>query len=80
MKKTIKTIAVIFLLSLLPALSNAQAPDPGSDNGTNGGTTPSGSGTGGGAPIDGGMSIFVILALGYASSKVIQLKEITAQE
>ena len=76
MKRTIKTIAVIFFLAMLPVLSNAQPPSPNS-GGTGGANAPGGSNTptGGGAPIDGGLSILMLLGAAYGSKKVYKLRQ-----
>ena len=75
MKRTIKTIAVIFLLAMLPVLSNAQPPDPGGVGGP--GTDP-GAGdipAGGGAPIDGGLSMLLLLGAAYGTKKMYKVGE-----
>lgn len=77
MKRTIKTIAVIFFLALLPVLSNAQPPDPNS-GGTGGGGLPPGPGntpTGGGAPIDGGLSILMLMGAAYGAKRVYKVRQ-----
>lgn len=77
MKRTIKTIAVIFFLAMLPLLSNAQPPDP-NGGGTNTGGSAPGPGntpTGGGAPIDGGLSIFMLLGAAYGAKKMYKVRQ-----
>ena len=76
MKRTIKTIAVIFFLALLPVLSNAQPPDPNSGGSGTGGAPP-GPGntpTGGGAPIDGGLSILMLMGAAYGAKRVYKVR------
>ncbi len=77
MKKTIRNIAIIFFLAMLPVLSNAQPPDPNSGGSGGGGSAPGGGNTptGGGAPIDGGLSILMLLGAAYGSKKVYKLRQ-----
>ena len=72
MKRIVNIIAVVFLLAVMPILSNAQPPDPNS-GGTGTGGLPPGPGntpTGGGAPIDGGLSIMLLLGAAYGTKKL----------
>jgi len=72
MKRTIKTIAVIFFLAMLPVLSNAQPPHV--QDGPGGG--PGGGGpAGGGAPIDGGLSILMLMGAAYGAKKVYKVRQ-----
>lgn len=67
--KKIKSILIIAFFITLPFLSNAQ-PDPRHNgNGSNVGGTPVGNGPQG-APIDGGLSILLLLGAGYGASKL----------
>jgi len=79
MKKTIRIASIVAFLALAPVLSMAQPPHPGGAG--SGGATPvgapGGSGPigGGGAPIDGGLSIFLALGIAYGGRKVYQWKK-----
>ena len=80
MKRTLKTIVILFFLAILPILSDAQPPDPNSGSTGTGGAAP-GPGntpTGGGAPIDGGVSILMLMGAAYGWKKIYQIKTITA--
>ena len=75
MKRTIKTIAVIFFLAMLPVLSNAQPPDPGGNGGPGSNPGPGDTPTGGGAPIDGGLSILMLLGAAYSTKKLYKVRQ-----
>jgi len=75
MKRTIKTIAVIFFLAMLPVLSNAQPPNPGDGGGNPDPTGGGGIPAGGGAPIDGGLSILMLLGAAYGATKVYKVRQ-----
>jgi len=64
-KKMLLTIAVMFIVMLVPILASAQLDDP---NGTNGGLDPDG------LPIDGGLSLLVAAGVGYGAKKMKERK------
>lgn len=77
MKKIIKTATIIIILSFTSALSNAQPPHPGGRN--SGGLSPVGAPgvspvSGGGAPINGGLTVLLVLGLIYEISKYVEHK------
>ncbi len=69
--KMIKKLLVIAIIISAPLLLNAQPVPPSGGHGLNGNQTP----TGGGAPIDGGLSILLLLGAAYGSKKVYKLKK-----
>jgi hypothetical protein len=78
MKKVINTLVVIFLVSILSIAGFSQTPY-GKQNGvsgSNGNSTNNNiKGPPVGGPIDGGLSIFVLLGLGYGAKKVYSIKK-----
>jgi hypothetical protein len=73
--KKFRSLLIIAMLAVLPALSFAQPPVPNQNgNGSSVGNTPVG------APIDGGMSILLLLGLGYGVSKTYNLSKKEAKE
>jgi hypothetical protein len=80
MKKAIRIFTVVSFFALLPILSMAQPPHPNSPTTTGGGNAPNTGGTtntpvGGGAPIDGGLSIFLLMGAAYGAKKVYQVRK-----
>jgi len=74
MKRAFKSILVMGLIFSLPFLSQAQPPEPPHPNGGEG----PGSGNsvvGGTAPIDGGLTMMLLLGLAYGSRKVYRMKK-----
>lgn len=72
MKKFIKTLAIITLITVGTALMAQNPPHPnGGIDPTTGGNTP----VGGGAPIGGGLIMMMIMGAAYGSRKVYQLKK-----
>jgi hypothetical protein len=72
MKKAIKSILISGVFLTLPMLSLAQTPPhPNGGGGLGGGNTP----VGGGGPIDGGLSILLLLGAAYGSRKIYQMKK-----
>ena len=73
MKKAIKILVISAFILTAPLIMLAQNP-PHPNNGGGGpgaGNTP----VGGGAPIDGGLSILLVLGAAYGSKKVFELKK-----
>ena len=72
MKKIKKSIIVAAMILSFPLLSLAQSPPH-----PNGGNAPGGTITpvGGGAPIDGGLTIMLLLGAAYGSKKIYHLKK-----
>jgi hypothetical protein len=77
MKKAIRIFTVVSFFALLPILSMAQPPHPNSPTTTGGGNAPGATNTpvGGGAPIDGGLSIFLLMGAAYGAKKVYQVRK-----
>lgn len=71
--KMIKNILVIAIIILSPIILNAQPKPPGLGHGTN--QNQQGQPVGGGAPIDGGLSILLLLGAAYGGSKVYRMKK-----
>jgi hypothetical protein len=63
-----KKIIVIIVLALAPVLIYAQPVPPPSQNGQNGNQP------GGGAPLDGGLSILLLMGAAYGTKKVYNFK------
>jgi hypothetical protein len=79
MKKTINTLVLILLVSVLSIAGFSQTPY-GKQNGVSGsnGNSTNNNITKGppvGGPIDGGLSILVLLGLGYGAKKVYSIKK-----
>jgi hypothetical protein len=74
MKKAIKFLLVSGLILALPLMFKGQPPSPPHPNG---GSGPDGGNTvvGGIAPIDGGLSILLLLGAAYGSRKIYRLKK-----
>ena len=72
--KMIKNILVIAIIILSPIILNAQ-PKPPSQAGHGTQQNQSGQPVGGGAPIDGGLSILLLLGAAYSGSKVYRMKK-----
>jgi hypothetical protein len=77
MKKIIRTTIIMVILALTSVLSNAQPPHPGGGN--SGGLSPVGAPgaspvSGGGAPINGGLTVLLVLGLTYGISKYMEHK------
>lgn len=64
-KKLSRFLIVITILSLVITSANADTPDPPDPGGG-----PGGDPVGGGAPIEGGLVISIILAAAYGSRKI----------
>jgi hypothetical protein len=64
-----KKVLLIIILALAPIIINAQPVPPPSQNGQNGNQP------GGGAPIDGGLSILLVLAAVYGCKKTYLIKK-----
>ncbi len=80
MKKVIRILTVVSFFALIPALSMAQPPHPNSPVNSGGGNAPNTGGqsnapVGGGAPIDGGLSIFLLMGAAYGAKKVYQVRK-----
>jgi hypothetical protein len=80
MKKAIRIFTVVSFFALLPILSMAQPPHPNSPAIGGGGNTPNTGGqtnapVGGGAPIDGGLSILLAMGAFYGAKKVYQIRK-----
>ena len=72
MKKSIKIIFTMAILSISIGLFAQTPPPPNNGNGTPGGSnTP----VGGGAPIGSGLMILAMLGAGYGAKKVYSLKK-----
>ena len=70
--KKIKSILIIAFLIAIPVLTFSQ-PDPRHNgNGSNVGSTPVGAS---GAPIDGGISIFLLLGVAYGTKNFMGMKK-----
>lgn len=67
-KRMLLTIAVMFIIMILPILASAQVDDPYD---TNGGLDPDG------APLDGGLSLLVAAGVGYGAKKMKERKNKT---
>jgi len=79
MKKAIRIIAILSFFAL-PLIVTAQPPHPNSPNNAGGGNAPNTGGqtntpVGGGAPIDGGLSILMLMGAAYGAKKVYQLRK-----
>ena len=73
--KKFRSLLIIAMLAVLPVLSFAQPPVPNQNgNGSSVGNTPVG------APIDGGLSILLLLGLGYGASKTLKTDKKVAKE
>ena len=71
--KKIRSIIIVFSLTLFPFIGLTQ-PDPRlNGNGSSVGNTPVGSPTG--SPIDGGLGILLALGLGYAGKQCFNLRK-----
>ncbi len=80
MKKVIRIFTVVSFFALLPILSMAQPPHPNSPNNTGGGNAPGTGGqtnnpVGGASPIDGGLSILLLMGAAYGAKKVYQVRK-----
>jgi hypothetical protein len=72
MKKAIKLLVIAGIFLSLPLFSVAQTPPhPNNGGGAPIGNTP----VGGAAPIDGGLSIMLLLGAAYGSRKIYQMKK-----
>jgi hypothetical protein len=74
MKKAIQFLLIAGLILTLPLIFNGQPPAPPHPNGGSG----PGSGNtvvGGAAPIDGGLSILLLLGAAYGSRKIYRMKK-----
>ena len=70
--KKLKTLVILGLFALLPVFAFTQ-PDPRHNgNGSNVGNTPVGDHSS--APIDGGLSVLIVLSLGYGAKKFREVK------
>jgi len=76
MKKAIRLLLVTGFLLTAPMLFSQPAPNNGEIGGgnTNGGPI-GGSAPGGGAPIDGGLSILLLLGAAYGAKKVYAMRK-----
>lgn len=74
--KMIKKILVIAIILILPVFINAQPIPPPSSNGLNGNQGQ----PGGGAPIDGGLSIFLLLGAAYGGKKVYSIRKLKQKD
>lgn len=72
--KIIKNILVIAIIILSPIILNAQPKPPQAGHGTQQ-NQPGHQPIGGGAPIDGGLSILLLLGAAYGGSKVYRMKK-----
>ena len=80
MKKAIRIFTVVSFFALIPVLTMAQPPHPNSPVNGGGGNAPNTGGqtnapVGGGAPIDGGLSILLAMGAIYGGSKVYRMKK-----
>ena len=84
MKKHFRIITTFIALALLISIhsvSMAQLPPPPPPNGGPGGGHGQGGNQGpGGAPIDNGTYIYIVLAAAYALRKVYVMRKVTAEE
>ncbi len=72
MKKTIRNILLLIMILLSPVIASfGESPGPPNP----GGNPPNGGGVPVGAPIDGGLSILLVLGIGYGSRKIYQIKK-----
>ncbi len=67
--KKVRSLLIILMLAALPVFMFAQPLPNQNGNGSNIGNTPVG------APIDGGLSILMILGIGYGARKVYQVRK-----
>jgi hypothetical protein len=67
--KTIRYVLIITMLLAMPLLNFAQPLPNQNGNGSHMGQTPVG------APIDGGLSILLLLGAGYGTRKMLKLKK-----
>ena len=72
--KMIKNILVIAIITLSPFILNAQPGHPGGPTFTHG-SGQNQQPVGGGAPIDGGLSILLAMGAIYGGSKVYRMKK-----
>jgi hypothetical protein len=72
MKNIIKITAIAVMIMMAVGLFAQNPPHP------NGGNAPGASSTpvGGGAPIDGGLSILLLLGAAYGSGKILKIKKL----
>jgi hypothetical protein len=80
MKKAIRIFTVVSFFALIPVLTMAQPPHPNSPVNGGGGNAPNTGGqtnapVGGGAPIDGGLSILMLMGAAYGARKVYQVRK-----
>ncbi len=78
MKKVFVLMMAISLFLIMPFMSMAQVgtnPPPPPGNGGTGGTHGDGNNHGGGAPIDGGIAMLLVLGASVAGRKVYQYKK-----
>ena len=74
MKKAIKLLLVTGIILALPLMFKGQPPSPPHPNGGSG--AGSGNSTvGGAAPVDGGLSILLLLGAAYGSRRIYRLKK-----
>lgn len=78
MKKTVKSWLIIVIIAMSPVINLAQPPHPNSPNNSGGGNAPNTNGqvnvpVGGGAPIDGGFSVLLVLGAVYGTSKLYKM-------
>lgn len=72
--KKIKAALIIAMLASLPLLSLTQPLPSQNGNGSNVGSIPVG------APIDGGLSILLVLGAGYGATKLFEMRKKTKEE
>ena len=72
MKKFIKTLAIIALVTVGTTLMAQNPPHPNGGNAPGSGNTP----VGGGAPIGGGLIMMMIMGAAYGARKIHQLKKL----
>ena len=70
LKKRISTIIIFFCLLILPAVSNSLIAQPLPPTGHHGNTANQPAG----APLDGGLSLFLLLGAAYGGKKIRKLK------
>jgi hypothetical protein len=80
MKKAISFFIVVSFFTLMSLLTMAQPPHPNSSVVSGGGNAPNTGGqanvpVGGGAPIDGGFSILMLMGVAYGAKKVYKLSK-----
>jgi len=74
--KKIKQIIAIMIFFSIPLWMTAQPPHPNNGDGPPDATnTPVGGGSGYPCPIDGGLSVLLVMGLAYGARKVFQLKK-----